>query len=113
MSWFGTLIKWVILLPILVVIAILALANDQAVTIHLNPFNPADPVLQIQLALYQVAFATFVIGALIGALVTWGGQRRHRRAARDNGREARRWRKRVEDSEPEEKSPTLLLTTKR
>jgi hypothetical protein len=76
MSALGALLKWVVLLPILVAVVLLAVANDQTITVHLNPFNVDDPVLRVNLALYQLAFALFVLGALIGALVTWASQGR-------------------------------------
>lgn len=82
MGTLGTLVKWVVLLPVLIVILLLAIANGQPVTVHLNPFDTGDPVLQVQLALYQLAFILFAAGVLAGALVAWGSQRRGRSAAR-------------------------------
>ena len=52
----GTILKWAILLPVLLAVVLLAVANDQTVTVHLNPFDKADPVLKVELALYQIAF---------------------------------------------------------
>ena len=43
----GTILKWVILLPILAVVVLLSVANDQSVTVHLNPFDKADAVLKV------------------------------------------------------------------
>ena len=79
----GTILKWVILLPILAVVLLVAVANGQIVRVHLNPFDTADPVLKIDLALYQIAFIVFVLGVLVGGLVAWSGQRRHRRRLYD------------------------------
>lgn len=95
----GTILKWAILLPVLIVVVLLAVANDQIVTVHLNPFDTDDPILRIDLALYQVAFVLFVLGVLVGALVAWRGQFRHRRRARERGREAALWQARAEWSE--------------
>lgn len=78
----ATILKWLVLLPVLLAALLLAIANDQNVTVHLNPFDPQDPVLRADLALYQVAFIVFVLGALIGSVVTWTGQRRYRQPAR-------------------------------
>jgi hypothetical protein len=98
---FGTLamiLKWAILLPILAVILLLAVANDQTVTVHLNPFDTNDPVLRIDLALYQVGFALFVLGVLVGGLIAWNSQRKYRRR-RERRADAALWQARSEWSE--------------
>jgi hypothetical protein len=83
---FGTILKWVILLPILAAIVALAVANGDDVSVYLNPFDRADPVLKFALPLYQLAFALFVLGALVGGIVVWSSgvrQRRRERARRE------------------------------
>ena len=67
MTKFGRLLKWLILVPVLLVVALLSIANDHRVALRLNPFEPADPALQIDLALYQFGFAAFAAGARV-----WG-----------------------------------------
>jgi hypothetical protein len=74
----GRLLKWIILLPILVAVVLIAVANDQTVTVHFNPFDTSDQVLRIDAALYQVAFAVFVLGVVFGGLLTWLGRLRRR-----------------------------------
>jgi hypothetical protein len=82
---FATILKWVILLPVLLAVVLLAVANDQSVTVHLNPFDKSDPVLKVDLALYQLFFIVLVLGVLIGGFIVWlnrlrrgspGGERR-------------------------------------
>jgi hypothetical protein len=72
----GTILKWAILLPVFLAVVLLAVANDQSVTVNLNPFDKTDPALKIELALYQIAFLVFVLGVLFGGLIVWTGQRR-------------------------------------
>lgn len=67
----ATILKWVILLPVLLVVVLLAVANDQSVTVHLNPFDKSDPVLKVELALYQLFFIVLVLGVLIGGCIVW------------------------------------------
>ena len=100
----GTILKWVILLPVLLGVVLLAVANDETVTVHLNPFDKGDPVLKVDLALYQIMFLIFVIGALIGGLVAWSGsaRRRRRRAQRDD---TALWQARTEWSERRRAAP--------
>lgn len=95
----GLILKWVILLPVLLLVVLLAVANVQSVPIHLNPFNTEDPVLTADLALYQVAFIVFVLGALVGAAIAWSGQGKHRRRARRESEEAALWHSRAVRSE--------------
>lgn len=78
----GTLLKWLILLPILAAVLALAVANGDNVTVRFNPFVPDDPVLRFELPLYQLAFILFALGALVGGLVAWTGQIRQRRRER-------------------------------
>ena len=92
----ATILRWLILLPVLAAIVLLAIANDHTVTVHLNPFDTSDPVLRTDLALYQLAFVLFVVGALIGAVVAWSGQRKYRRQARQTSQEAAFWQARAE-----------------
>lgn len=81
----GTIVKWVILLPVLLAVVLFAVANDQSVTVNLNPFDKTDPVLRVDLALYQIGFIVFVLGVLVGGLIAWSsGARRRRRAGRED-----------------------------
>jgi uncharacterized integral membrane protein len=99
MTRFGRLLKWLILVPILLVAALLSVANDHRVKLHFNPLEPADPVLQFDLALYQFGFAAFILGALVGAFIVWNSQRKYRRKARDSRYEAARWQAKAEQAE--------------
>lgn len=106
----ATILKWLILLPVLVAVVLLAVANDQDVTVHLNPFDAGDPVLRLDLALYQVAFVVFVAGALTGGLVAWSNQRKYRRRARERRGEAALWQARADWTE-ERKVPPASRTS--
>ena len=109
MTKLGRALKWLILVPVLAVVALLSVANDHRVTLHFNPLEPADSVLQIDLALYQFGFAAFIVGALAGAFIVWNSQRKYRRKARDNRYEAARWQAKAEQAErPEAKTGPLL-----
>lgn len=99
MRMLGTVLKWVILLPVLVGVVLLAVANDQVVTVHLNPLAADDPVLRIDLALYQVGFILFVLGVFVGWLVALRARRRNRLRARDRRHESELWQARAEWSE--------------
>lgn len=76
----GTIVKWAVLLPVLLAVVLLALANSHSVTVRLNPFDPDDPQLSYEIALYQLAFLVFIVGVVFGAIVAWSGARRRRQA---------------------------------
>ena len=95
----GTILKWMILLPVLLAIVLFAVANDQSVTVHLNPFDKSDPVLRIELALYQIGFLVFVVGVLFGGAIVWVRQRARSRRMRDLRGDAALWQARAEWTE--------------
>jgi len=86
----GSILKWLVLLPVFLLVVLLAIANDQSVTVRLNPFAPDDPVLSVELALYQIGFILFALGVLSGGVVAWNGQRRTRRRAEERAHRAAR-----------------------
>nr|WP_210272783.1 LapA family protein [Chthonobacter rhizosphaerae] len=77
--------------PIALVVIALALVNNQPVTIILDPFTPQTPYMTVTVSLYVIFFVTLMVGVLLGGMAVWARQGRFRRAARQNRREARRW----------------------
>ena len=102
MSALATLLKWIILLPVLIAVVLLAVANDQTVTVHLNPFDRSDPVLKVDLALYQLVFLIFLVGVVCGGIVAWASGAKHRRL-RIRREDAALWQARSEWSEQRSK----------
>jgi hypothetical protein len=98
----GTILKWLVLLPVFAAVVLLAIANDHTVAVHLNPFDASDPVLRLDIPLYQLVFAVFALGVLAGGLIAWLGQGKHRRRARREREEAAFWQSRAERSERRE-----------
>ena len=99
MNRIGVFLKWLVLLPVFVVVVMLAVANDRPVRVSLNPFDEADSVLSLQVPLYQLGFALFAVGVLCGGFVVWNSQRKHRRRAKQMGSDAARWQNRAERAE--------------
>jgi len=95
----GVLLKWLVLLPVFIVVVLLAVANDQAVRVSLNPFDSTDSVLSVEMPLYQLGFALFAVGFLCGGFVMWNKQRKYRRRAKQKGSDAAKWRNRAELAE--------------
>jgi len=85
------IIALAILVPLGIVLIMLSVANRQAVTLALNPFEPADSVLSVTLPFFVFLFAALIAGMIIGSLATWFKQGKHRKEARVKSREAVKW----------------------
>jgi hypothetical protein len=85
-------------LPIVILVIAFAVANRQWTRLSLDPFSSTSPVLSINMPLW----ALFIFGVFIGILVGWGfcwvAQGRHRKLARDRGREIARLQSETENS---------------
>ena len=84
-------LKWLILLPIVVVLLALALANRHQVTLYLDPFPGGAPNgPQLSAPLYLVLLSAVMAGVLIGGVAAWLKQGRQRREGRRARAELRR-----------------------
>jgi uncharacterized integral membrane protein len=82
------LLAYVIVLPLFVVFVVFAVANRHDVTVSFDPFNAADPALALTMPLFAVIIVAAALGVLAGGCITWIGQRRWRRAARQHRADA-------------------------
>ncbi|MDN2568137.1 lipopolysaccharide assembly protein LapA domain-containing protein [Aquibium sp. A9E412] len=89
---FNRFVALLVLLPIAVVLIALAVANRHATVFTVDPFDPGNPALSVELPLYVYLFAALVLGMLIGSLATWFKQGRYRRRAREREAEAQKLR---------------------
>lgn len=85
-----TFFKWLIFLPVALMLALFALLNRQSVPVVLDPFGNDFPGLRFEAPLFFVMLACGALGVVAGGLVTWFGQGKHRRAARAARAEAAR-----------------------
>ncbi len=83
-------LKWLVLLPVAIVVVLLAVANRESVNLSLDPFSP-EPVFLYHFPLYGVIFAAVALGVVIGGVGAWLAQGPSRRQARENRREADRF----------------------
>ena len=77
------ILRWVIGVPVAVLVISFAVANRQYVTLSLDPLTPSDPFASIELPLWLLFFFGLVAGALIGWISCWFAQGKHRKRARD------------------------------
>lgn len=84
-------LKFVLLLPIVAAVMLVALGNRQIVTLHLHPFQDIEqPEHTLDVPLYLVMLVAVMIGVVIGGFATWLEQGRHRAAARRARAEVKR-----------------------
>jgi uncharacterized integral membrane protein len=71
------ILSWIVAAPIVILVLLFAVSNREPITLRLLPF-PLDLTMPIWLLTLIVLF----VGFLLGAIVTWIGDRRRRRETR-------------------------------
>ncbi len=78
----------VIFVPLAIVLIALAVANRGATAFTVDPFNPGNPALTVQMPLFVLLFLAVLVGLIVGSAATWFRQGRYRKLARQRGLEA-------------------------
>ncbi|MCT8989984.1 LapA family protein [Chelativorans sp. SCAU2101] len=82
----------VVVVPLAIILVALAVANRAMTPFTLDPFNPGNPGLTIELPLFVHLFLALILGVIVGGAVTWVRQGRYRRLARERTQELERLR---------------------
>ena len=82
------LVAALIFVPIAVILIALAVSNRSPASFTVDPFNPGNPALTLELPLFVWLFAALGLGMIVGSVATWFKQGRYRRQARENKRKA-------------------------
>lgn len=78
-----TFLKWLVLIPVAIVLLAFALANRHLVTVTLDPTGSSDiSGFAITAPLFIILFLAGMVGVIFGGIATWFTQGKHRRAAR-------------------------------
>ena len=77
-----------VFVPLAIILVALAVANRGPASFTLDPFNPGNPALTVQMPLFVLLFAAIAIGMIVGSLATWMKQGRYRKLARQRSHEA-------------------------
>ncbi|WP_309082557.1 LapA family protein [Chelativorans sp.] len=96
-----------VVIPLAVILIALAVANRAFTPFTIDPFNPGNPALTIELPLFVYLFLSLILGLVIGGAATWFRQGRYRRLARERALEAERLRRQA----PPEQGSTALART--
>jgi uncharacterized integral membrane protein len=77
------ILRWVVGLPIVVLVIAFAIANRRWVTLSFDPFTQEAPRVAMDLPLWLLFFLGMFTGIMVGWIGAWMAQGKHRRAARD------------------------------
>lgn len=86
------LVRYLIILPVALVFVAFAIANRMDVGVRLDPFAGMDEPPVIELPLFVVLVCALLVGLMLGGLMVWFSQGKHRKAARLAQRETERLR---------------------
>lgn len=82
------LLRWLVLVPLAVLLVLLAVANRAPVTLSLDPFSREAPAFAFTLPLFVALLFAVAAGVVIGGLAAGIGRMRWRYRARKAEREA-------------------------
>ena len=85
------LVSALILLPVAIVLIVLSVANRHLVMFNFDPINPEQPFLAVTQPFFVFLFAAVLIGMVIGSMATWMSQGKYRKLARQQKRDAVKW----------------------
>jgi len=71
------ILSWIVTAPIVILVVLFAVSNREEITLRLLPF-PYDKTI----AIWQLTLIELFVGFILGAIVTWIGDRRRRRETR-------------------------------
>lgn len=91
-------VKIILLALILLVIVVLSLANRELVTLNLLPEGMATLMpVSVQVPLFLVSLLSILVGMILGYLLEWLREHKHRRRAHEKTKEAARLGREVHD----------------
>jgi uncharacterized integral membrane protein len=82
------LLRWLLLVPLGILLVLFAVANRAPVTLSLDPFSREAPALSVSLPLFVVLILVLALGVLIGGTAAGIGRLRWRYRAKQAEREA-------------------------
>jgi uncharacterized integral membrane protein len=84
------LLRWLLLVPIAILLVLFSVANRAPVTLSFDPFSREAPALAVSLPLFVMPMVVLALGVLIGGTAAGIGRLRWRWRARQAEREASR-----------------------
>lgn len=85
-------LKALVLVPLGLIVVLLSVANRGLVRVSLDPFSPDQPLASLEMPLFVALFLCVMLGVIIGGVVVWTAQGKHRKIVRQQKRELERLR---------------------
>jgi uncharacterized integral membrane protein len=95
----------VVVVPLAVILVALAVANRHAASFTIDPFNPGNPALTIEVPLFVLLLLAMIVGMFVGSIATWLRQGRYRKLARLRSHEAERLRRQTARADADPRYP--------
>jgi uncharacterized integral membrane protein len=77
------ILRWVVGLPVIILVIAFAVANRRWTTLSFDPFTQAAPRIAMDMPLWLLFFIGIFVGIITGWIGAWLAQGKHRRAARE------------------------------
>jgi uncharacterized membrane protein YciS (DUF1049 family) len=84
------ILRWIVWLPVAIIVISFAVANRQWTRLSLDPFSSTSPFLTIEMPLWLLFIVGVFIGLIVGWAMCWFAQGRHRKLARDRAKDIAR-----------------------
>jgi uncharacterized integral membrane protein len=77
------ILRWVVGLPIVILVIAFAVANRRWTTLSFDPFTQEAPRISMDMPLWLLFFLGIFTGIVVGWIGSWLAQGKHRKAARE------------------------------
>jgi uncharacterized integral membrane protein len=77
------ILRWVIGLPLALVVIVFAISNRQRVALRFDPFTSGETSYSIEMPLWLLFFFGITAGVIVGWIGSWLAQGKHRKRVRE------------------------------